>query len=282
MDRVISGEDPAQIPPLTVSSLDHQIREGMLLHVLPLLLRRPDIHVEVKTRAHRATTYDIAVSVKSNNRASASATRTMRQMESTPPDVASTTHSVSGSATTAHAQNGFGGDGDLYEFGGSAYSSFMPQKSIDGEKQQQQQLGLMGALGGAIGGLLSRRKPTSPSYFDAGNAAVNNSYDMGSAVGAAGPGPMDFPPPYTPEPQGGVTDISEPHHDSDEPYHRLVSAPPGKYSYIQCLFLVQLAPLSLTCFHASFPVGKIGVSFVEYRGHAMVSDVSEESPLLGW
>ena len=27
---------------------------------------------------------------------------------------------------------------------------------------------------------------------------------------------------------------------------------------------------------------KIGISFVEYRGHAMVSSVADESPLVGW
>ena len=253
MDRAISGEDPSQIPPLTISSLDHQVRDGFTMHVLPLLLRRPDILVEVKTRAHRTTTYDIAVSVKSNSRASASATRSIRQMESTPPDTASAINSVSGSAVTAHVQNGFAGEKDVYEPGGSTYSSFLPHRSSDDRSENtQQQVGIMGALGGAIGGLLSRRKPNASTYYEGGITAVNNSYDMGSAVGAAGPGPMDFPP-YTPE-QGSGTDHSDPHYDPDEPYHRLVSAPPGR----------------------------IGVSFVEYRGHAMVSDVSEESPLLGW
>jgi hypothetical protein len=42
--------------------------------------------------------------------------------------------------------------------------------------------------------------------------------------------------------------------EAETPYHRIVSAPPGK----------------------------IGISFVEYRGHAMVSSVSDESPLVGW
>jgi hypothetical protein len=32
----------------------------------------------------------------------------------------------------------------------------------------------------------------------------------------------------------------------------------------------------------SCPPGRIGVTFVQYRGHAMVSDVSPESPLSGW
>ena len=39
-----------------------------------------------------------------------------------------------------------------------------------------------------------------------------------------------------------------------QPYHRVVSAPPGR----------------------------IGVTFVEFRGHAMVSDVAADSPLSGW
>jgi C-terminal processing protease CtpA/Prc len=42
--------------------------------------------------------------------------------------------------------------------------------------------------------------------------------------------------------------------DAEEPYHRVVSAPSGR----------------------------IGVTFVEYRGHAMVSDVADDSPLVGW
>jgi len=40
----------------------------------------------------------------------------------------------------------------------------------------------------------------------------------------------------------------------DQPYDRIISAPPGR----------------------------IGVTFVSYRGHAMVSNVSDDSPLNGW
>jgi C-terminal processing protease CtpA/Prc len=42
--------------------------------------------------------------------------------------------------------------------------------------------------------------------------------------------------------------------EDDTPYHRVVSAPPGR----------------------------IGVTFVEFRGHAMVSDVAPDSPLSSW
>ena len=42
--------------------------------------------------------------------------------------------------------------------------------------------------------------------------------------------------------------------EEEEQYHRVVSVPPGK----------------------------IGITFVQYRGHAMVSDVAPDSPLNGW
>ena len=47
---------------------------------------------------------------------------------------------------------------------------------------------------------------------------------------------------------------SQQQHNEEEPYHRVVSAPPGR----------------------------IGMTFVEFRGHAMVSDVAADSPLAGW
>jgi len=257
MDRAISGEDPALIPPLTLSSLDHQVRDGFMMHILPLLLRRPDIVVDVKTRAHRTTTYDIAVSVSKNGRAPFAPVRVLPDIDPA-PDAVSAVNSATHSSVTAHVHNGHLAESDMYAAGASSnYSSLLPHRSSDDRSenaQQQQQGGIMGALGGAIGGLLSRRKPDSSHYYDAGIPAINNSYDMGSAAGAAGTGPMDFPP-HTPKQRIGTEYSDEdPQLDSDEPYHRLVSAPPGR----------------------------IGVSFVEYRGHAMVAEVSEDSPLYGW
>jgi hypothetical protein len=244
MDKALSGADPSTIPPLTLSSLDHQVRDGFTMHMLPLLLRRPDILVDVKTRAHRKTTYDVAVSVMRNSRSP----YVLRH-------VASTANSVTTSAVTAHVRNGDATSGDHYEVGSTAasfasmssnYSTLLPHRPRDEkcETSPQHQASIMSALGGALGGLLSRRKPTSERVFDNGIPA-NSSYDMGSAAGAAGPGPMDFH-----SPSRGAEHV----HVDDEPYHRLVSAPPGR----------------------------IGIQFVEYRGHAMVSDVSQDSPLLGW
>lgn len=249
MDRVMSGEDPSSVPPLMLSSLDHQVRDALVMHVLPLLLRRSDILVDVKTRAHRRTTYDIGVSVKRLPFLDGYATN-MRYMESTQGDegnseAASISHSATHSAVTDHIRNGI--KPDHYEVGSTAASYATGASSSDGTQQQ----GIISALGGAIGGLLSRRKQNSSNYYDAGLPA-NSSYDMGSAAGAAGLGPMDFPPtsPGLP-PLSSDSDRGE---LVDDGYHRLVSAPPGR----------------------------IGVTFVEFRGHAMVSDVQQDSPLLGW
>lgn len=258
MDNVmINGANPNTVPPLTLSSLDHQVRDGFMMHVLPLLLRRSDVLVDIKTRAHRKTTYDVAVSIKSNTGVAGSSGRHLESVSSRQnafaacPDTSSVFGSIAHRAITAQARNS-DCTKDVYDMGitaasyatfGNGYTTLVPRRPSD-EKcvSPQRQAGLMSALGGALGGFLSRRKLNS-SFYDAGLAG---SYDMGSAVGAAGPGPMDFPQEGSPQITAGTGE--------QEPYHRLVSAPPGR----------------------------IGVSFVEYRGHAMVSDVSSGSPLLGW
>lgn len=113
----------------------------------------------------------------------------------------------------------------------TGYSSFAgmlpPSRSgeLDSVQQEQQQGTFMGALGGALGGLLSRR---------GSNQAGSSPSHGGQILQAASP-------------------IQE-EPIEDEPYHRVVSAPPGR----------------------------IGVTFVEFRGHAMISDVSPDSPLSGW
>ena len=52
----------------------------------------------------------------------------------------------------------------------------------------------------------------------------------------------------------GTNDQRQYNQEEPQPYHRVVSAPPGR----------------------------IGLTFVEFRGHAMVSDVATDSPLAGW
>eukprot|EP00980_Cylindrotheca_fusiformis_P028014 scaffold22575_cov141-Cylindrotheca_fusiformis.AAC.45 len=241
MDRVMTGNDlESSVPPLTISSLDHQVRDGFVMHVLPLLLRRADIHVDVQTRAHRRTSYDIAVTVTQKAAASNNAvhyqkpTQALLDQQHQIDEWAenfephSDSKSVAHSAVTDHINNSnqyYTGSYDRNDNQVEEYSSFagMTPPAESDDLDQKQEAGIMSALGGALGGLLSRRKVPA-------NAA-SPSREMVSPIREA-------------------ASLEE----NDEPYHRVVSAPPGR----------------------------IGVTFVEYRGHAMVSDVAPDSPLSSW
>jgi hypothetical protein len=254
MERVMAGHDLESVPPLTISSLDHQVRDGFSMHVLPLLLRRPDIHVTVQTRAHRSTMYDLAVTVNPkvqrhtlphrvtsfipSNFSHKSDAYTNMKAGSRDIDQSSnvtelvTNVSKPGSASPYKSFPPYRGDTDD-NFVGPITSAEHSELS-EGFGHQQ---GIMSALGGALGGILSRRKysASSPTRFS----------EAGSTVPAGFKAKMD------------LTSSTVPIHFSKEeelPYHRVVSTPSGR----------------------------IGVTFVEFRGHAMVSDVAKDSPLSGW
>jgi hypothetical protein len=242
IDQVLAGGDPEYTPPLTISSLDHQVRDGFSMHVLPLLLRRPDIRVDVQTRAHRSTVYDIAVGVQRISPHQPFDVRRHLETTSGRSDIGGT--SVTHSTTTALISNGtitipsaktFPDFADGYESRGGVTSGLSYDEMAEGMNTVDHQApGIMSALGGALGGLLTRRKPVLDNVSEVGSmAAMHDSPAAGSA--------QEF----------GVTSDGQ---DDDQPYHRVVSAPPGR----------------------------IGVTFVEYRGHAMVSDVAPDSPLGGW
>lgn len=318
MERIMNGADCETIPPLTISALDHQVRDGFAMHVLPLLLRRSDIHVDVKTRAHRRTHYDMSVSVTSSVlqeqsanhlaarglEASPSNDKAMKtQMmafkashgnrsvldESMQADVGAPTtpynvsdylrtssyahsssdigsDSVAHSTTTALATNSskrYTGESrptrpstahqpaerNIDEMPGPMTRAMFgddisTSSSTTGGSSQKSghNPGLMGTIGGAFGGLL-RRKPSEPEPFYGESGFDENGFVTDEAD-AVPSFLRHAPPPSSPS-------RSE---DDGQPYHRVVSAPPGR----------------------------IGVTFVDYRGHAMVSDVAAESPLSGW
>jgi hypothetical protein len=82
LERIIDcSVDICHIPPLTISSLNHQVRDGFIMHVIPNLLRRVDVQVDVKTRAHRKTTYDISVSVSNASQPSNPNASSQSQLE---------------------------------------------------------------------------------------------------------------------------------------------------------------------------------------------------------
>ena len=258
MERVMTGDNLEDtVPPLTISSLDHQVRDGFTMHVLPLLLRRADIHVSVQMRAHRRTSYDLAISAQQKRSAmdgNAVDSRAPSLLDQHAHDewdgkydqIAS---ADSGSHSAITAPIGNVAPRSLYpsQDGDAEYSHFDIPHAGSGDVEDVPQPTFMGALGGAIGGLLSRGKYTavqSPSRFHT-NAS-----------------PPGFPPPgirATLEAANSNAAANGPSGNrmaelDNQPYHRVVSAPPGR----------------------------IGITFVEYRGHAMVADMAPDSPLSSW
>ncbi len=282
VEKVMSGEDPTLIQPLQLSSLNHQVRDGFTMHVLPILLRRSDIHVEVTSRAHRYTSYDIAVSIKSSGppggnkwtkpdktldsssthmmafKASGGGDGREPLVENTGTKVENTSRpyshetdqinedvaSVTHSSSTAQISNHLN-DNRLNRL--STLQDAQNSAQPDIEKKPQTQPSIMTGALNAVGGLLNRRKTCE----NENQRKPNEGWTFRSSSRSSN---SNFP--ATP-PTAEKTDLSSSScsaDDEEQPYHRVVSAPPGK----------------------------IGITFVQYRGHAMISDVYQDSPLIGW
>ena len=302
IDNVMKGDDLEDLPPLSIHDLDHQVRDGFIMHVLPHLLRRADIHVAVKTRTHRTTKYDMSVEVSQKKEGmtrinSAQQFSLLDRRDSVSGDEwadrfeprFSSTESVAHSAVTEaitnyssakHIQQEPPQTPVQTEYSELA-SQFRPRSgspvAFEESSQQyreQQNQGtanggtIMGALGGALTGLLSRNKyAASPGRSQAripNSGSAEDSRNAPNMLPASLRAQMDLTSSPTPGSKGyhraGLeanlpTAIdNQRQHDDEEPYHRVVSAPPGR----------------------------IGMTFVEFRGHAMVSDVATDSPLAGW
>ena len=272
MDQVLTNHaDPQSIPPLTISNLDHQVKDGFILHVLPLLLRRKDILLNVKSRAHRRTTYDIAVSV---DRPSLPGDFDMRRHLETiaaRSDVGCGPNSVTHSTSTTLMGNGGARAFVMNATAGTDTNegtSLVDHTNIHVTPKAQQHLmydemaedmeehvpntGLMSALGGALGGFLTRNRG---AFLTPSNATedLDSPYDHHHHLLSSASMANTYTPHVT-QPQMATPPSAAAELDEDQPYHRVVSA----------------------------PAGRIGVTFVEFRGHAMVSDVAPDSPLHDW
>ncbi|GAX23292.1 hypothetical protein FisN_21Hh022 [Fistulifera solaris] len=246
MEAVLEGGDASSIPPLMISNLEAHVRDGFVMHVLPQLLRRADIRVDVQTRTRRVTAHDLSVTVEPSDPFRS------KQSVLVDDDVGSTTHSTTTSITgnTLLARKRTGSIGSAKRpspYDGISKVSY-DEIAEDGIGADQPH-GLMSALGGALGGLLARRRPPHlsglsdgpGSPLDVSPSAQSAAVHVAAAAEAFGSN------------QGKPVFLDEGSGD-DQPYHRVVSA----------------------------PAGRIGVTFVQYRGHAMVSDVAPDSPLAGW
>jgi hypothetical protein len=277
IDQVLTGFDSETIPPLTLSNLDQPARDGFVVHVLPLLLRRPDVRVDVKTRINRRTTYDLAVSVNP------AATNLISQQRFEQPNLQSSIiglYDNTKSSTAAHMMNKKIEESSDYVIL-KAFDDRMPAMSKlsydemaeDIALSDASQPGLMGTWGGALGGLLLPRNrkvavtATSTSSLDSHQEPSYLTIPLSSRRSAVNGTAM---PTIVESPSTIPSDILQkddvvrfvemdheydhPSCNTDQPYHRVVSAPSGR----------------------------IGVTFVDYRGHCMVSDVYHDSPLIGW
>lgn len=298
---LVRSKSVQSVPSLKLCGLDHQTRDGFVMHVLPLLLRRKDVHVHLTSRVHRRTTYDIAISVTptsfglpKNDRLSDSSSD---DVESRHGQLSSKRHLMAFQAT----QNGACmKKNDDIPRSPNRLMPFLAKpflgRSVPGLVRSYSNAG---SISTAVTTPVSNRTPSRTSLMarvtdgytsfprrgaeNAISAATSTSLmdDLSVVSSAYDPEKKESPP------QSGLigsmlgrlsrkksfendaslpsigrshTDMYQtPKHESsvdeaETPYHRIVSAPPGK----------------------------IGISFVEYRGHAMVSSVSDESPLVGW
>jgi hypothetical protein len=224
--------DPESIAPLTITNLDSQLRDGFAMRVLPLLLRRPDIRVDVRTRLHRRTSYDLSVMI---DRASAPSTSVpqSRLLESVSvrnaapscvDDARATTEILcSKSYPRPTILTNLNDDRCLPAPSSSSRVSY-DEMAEDMTVQGEAATGVLSTLGGALGGLFRKGESS--------NVAVTSTASLPAVLEQIDP----------------LVEADDP------PYHRVVTAPPGR----------------------------IGVTFVEFRGHCMVSDVHDDSPLKSW
>jgi len=270
MERVLQGAEPKSIPPLTFSSLEDQVRDDMLLHILPLLQKRPDISIDVKSRTHRKTFYDISVRVTSGReRSDSGALRDNFAQDFAEGSVNHRSTSNFQSAENVYRkdnQRKISAKHSLLENNGATSVSHSTitdqvtnstsrlisrslvgvqipdQYDVEGVSTQNESYdpriehpGLIGTLNSTLGGFLSRgKKPTVQQTSAPRDDREGKTIDIRAHNQAS---------------SNGEGIIDEP-----QPYQRVLSCPPGR----------------------------IGVTFVQYRGHAMVSDVAPGSPLSGW
>ena len=317
------------------------------MHVLPLLLRRPDIQVHVSSRAQRRTTYDIAVSI-SPNVSNSYAMLSPRQQPQQPNTMSIMAFQASrgngiyehsderqmNKSTRQTALNALNAAEDVRIkvsglFRGtvpiqrnpdsvkpetnyyppkspvSPYQSFMALNDDHSVASEKSKDGLIGAIGGAFGGLLNRRKGNklSVSFDEADECHHSPQYSQNSrsknSNAASSPRQGKYDPVEFKRVNSAPTGKSEEFYGlrySRNGSSKLPPIPPsperfpGKeskasdaHSNLYDEDNVQYCPQDSSSIHrvVTAPPGRIGVTFVQYRGHAMVSEVSVDSPLAG-
>jgi hypothetical protein len=311
-ESILEGSSPDNVPPLKIAGLDYQLKEGFIMHIFPLLLRRKDIHLQVTSRATRTTSYDIAVSISSSLDGShqtpvCESNGSIGPSKIIQPSLRDNKHHLMAFRATCNGSTKENDNSQLSKYaqrhgypdilrsGSNAGSCFTaattpisnrtPTKYSNSSHAKTSDNNIVEtSIEFPVEPQLPIMAGASPSLVD--DLSVGSSFDdeeiregqdrhngiINSIGGAFGllsrkktpissnrsphvkstcNGNNDSPPQMILTPQRQMTKNID---DYDHPYHRLVSAPPGK----------------------------IGLTFIEHRGHCMVSNVSGSSPLAGW
>jgi len=294
VEKVVQGSDCADIPPLQLSGLDHQVRDGFTMHILPFLLRRSDIQVDVTSRAHRKTSYDLSVAITKavstqegaitfgeNGQKNTNATSQVSLKSKSP-------HMMAFKASSTNAPLDF--SVDIPESNEKGFHRYLPSSASSQETGSVAHSSATTPASNLLGHLpqfnrlvrdeekpVVRTKDTESDEYVTMTESTDRTPQqqggiMAGALNAMGgllsrrrtPSNADssssktfsFPSPalQSHASQAPNDSVASDVQDESQPFHRVVSVPPGR----------------------------IGMTFVQYRGHAMVSDVYKDSPLAGW
>lgn len=280
-----------------------------MMHVLPLLLRRKDVHLHLTSRAHRRTTYDISVTV-TRNILSGFCNGNEYEKVSDPGSESNKHHIMAFQATRSGATTKESNDSWLSSPDDEARKLLPTTKQLLGHSAMTPGLIESSSNAGSIGTASAVTSPISNQTFQGRSryasllTEMKHQRPMPNLMSDASPSLGDDISAGSSSADGD-TDSKYSQHQSGimERAFSLLSRrkpSPGENESQRVIdgqssmFKTPKREASLSTANwsekkdhphqrvVSAPPGKIGITFIEYRGHAVVNQVSEKSPLVGW
>jgi len=327
----VSSSAILNVPPLMLSSLDFQVKEGFTMHVLPLLLRRDDIYVKVMTRTHRRTTYDISVSVAPTDQMQIPLEATSHSSPSKNVSLQRRPKTTAMSLMTFNATSGYSAVGSAFNDDGTeseedAHQSVSQRRQISSRNSSRVPMhrhsrknhssGTFNSLPG-YDEVFDKENPyTSETGAGSDHLAMGYQNDANSVASSITGATCIRTPPRLKEEKsvflkalglggafGGFLQINrssktqQAHENKESVYyhpdgvnregHSLHQFSEPMISNEQRLRIAEEVMMTDGMYQphhrvVSAPPGRIGIELVQFRGHAMVSNVLQDSPLSGW
>ena len=296
IESILNESNTESTPSLKLSGLDHITRDGFVMHVLPLLLRRRDIHVHLTSRAHRQTSYDIAVSVRQAVSSFADNGSEDLQMHRHPMPQENKHHLIAFQATRSGAS--IKEQLDDSNNVSPKKQSHLPSRRILGRSVIPELVRTSSnteSISTAVTSPISNR---TPSRLPQSNRCAQSDYTSSASINKEdGDNTMpNYASPSLGDDLSVASSADDDGDDDDSKHSQRQSSLMGSISGAFGLLSLRKSPVptqgapnpptneehSQHQRMITAPPGKIGITFVDYRGHAMVSNVSEKSPLAGW